>query len=125
VVLNEPDQPLLVRQIGAEMQADALRTATLQAVIEPLVVTVIKALLLQFPFQIPVGLGDEEEIRVCCLDAGIRSAQYSVTGACPARLPQVRANTAFSRSIAISQRIPSHWLAISAMVSRTALRRLG
>ncbi|MCG3776006.1 MAG: hypothetical protein JW395_2855 [Nitrospira sp.] len=64
VVLDETNELLLVRQIGAEVQAHALGRAMLQSIIEPLVVAVIEPLLLQLPFLVPVGLSDEEDIGV-------------------------------------------------------------
>src|SRR6516164_1205254 len=62
VVLNEADKLRLVSGIGAQMKTNALRIAMFQAVIEPLVVAVIEAQSLQLPLQVPVRLGNEEEI---------------------------------------------------------------
>ena len=64
MVLDEADQPLLVRQDQPEMQPHVLGVVMLQPVVESLVVAVIEPLLLQFPFQVPVGLGDEQKIGV-------------------------------------------------------------
>jgi hypothetical protein len=33
-----------------------------ETVVEALVVTVVEPLLLQFPFQVPIGLGDENRV---------------------------------------------------------------
>ena len=50
------------------MLAHALGVPVLHAVVEFLVVAEIKALLLQLPLQVPIGLGDEPELRVLCFD---------------------------------------------------------
>ena len=42
----------------------------LQAIVEPLVIAKIKAALLQFPLEIPVGLRDKQKILVRFLDRG-------------------------------------------------------
>ena len=63
MVLDETEELLLVGKIGAEMKADTLRIAVLQPVIELLVVAEVESLLLQLPLQVPIGLGNEEEIR--------------------------------------------------------------
>src|SRR5262249_36597421 len=68
VVLNETNQPLLVCRIRTEMKPDAFCVVIHQAVIQPLVVTEVEPLLLKFPFQVPVRLGDEEEIGMCRLN---------------------------------------------------------
>src|SRR3954452_8995542 len=57
--------------------------------------------------------------------APITSAQYSVAGAGPASAPQVRENTELTISMAMSQRTPSAWPAMSASVSMTARRSDG
>ena len=72
------------------MQADALCIAVLQSVVELLVVAEVETLLLEFPLQIPVGLGNKEKAGMLFLMAEMISTQYSVVGRGPARLPQVR-----------------------------------
>ena len=64
MILDEPDQSFLVSKVSAEMKPHALGGLVFQTVIESLVVAVVKALLLQLPLQVPVGLGDEQEIRM-------------------------------------------------------------
>ena len=50
------------------MQAHALRALVLQTVVQPLVVAEIEAVLLQLPLHVPVGFGNEQEVRVGALD---------------------------------------------------------
>ena len=59
------------------------------------------------------------------LTAGIMSVQYSVAGGRPARLPQVRLKTAFMKSMAMSQRMPSHCWAMHDTVSSATWRSPG
>ena len=54
--------------------------------------------------------------------APMTSLQYSVAGAGSTRSPQVPANTSFRRSMAMSQRTPSHWSRIPFSVSIAAAR---
>ena len=61
VVLQEAGQLVLVIQARVEMLAHRPGMAVAEAVVEPLVVGVIEALLLERPFQVPVDLGHEEE----------------------------------------------------------------
>ena len=102
------------------MPPHALGRVVLQPVVQPLVVAKVESLLLEVPFEIPICLGHEEEVRVRLLTAQIASTQYSVDGPRTGRWPHVRSNTSFSGSIAMSQRTPSHWPAISESVSTTA-----
>ena len=57
----------MVSGVVTEMQSNAFRVSIFQTVVQPLVVTEIEALLLEFPFKVPIGLRDEEEIRMCLL----------------------------------------------------------
>ncbi len=66
------------------MLGDALCSATLELVINFLVVAKVEALLLEFPLHVPVGLGDEQEPAYFLLIAGITSLQYSDPGRRPA-----------------------------------------
>lgn len=50
------------------MGADGSGALVDQAVVEPLVVAVVEALLLEVPFEVPVRLRDEEEIGVALAD---------------------------------------------------------
>ena len=62
MVLDEAKQLLLVGKISREMKPNTLRGAMLQAVVEPLVLTEIKCLLMQFALKIPVRLGHKDEV---------------------------------------------------------------
>ena len=53
------------------------------------------------------------------------AGQNSSAGSGPGRAPQVRAKTSLVISMAMSQRIPSHWLAILASVRAASARRAG
>src|SRR5262245_25006302 len=68
VVLNETNKPVLVCHIRTEMKPDAFCVFIHQTVIQPFVITEVEPLLLEFPFQVPIGLGDEEEIGMCRFD---------------------------------------------------------
>src|SRR5580692_1994521 len=68
VVLEEANQLLLVGKVSAEMKPNSLCIVMLQAIVEPLVVTEVEPLLLQLPLQVPVGLGNEAEVRMRSLD---------------------------------------------------------
>ena len=81
--------------------------ALAKAIVEPLVVGVIEALLLQRPFHVPVDLGHEEEAGHSFAHA-LRRRRPEERG----RWPQVRSKTSGKTSIAMSQRTPSHWPAI-------------
>ena len=108
VVLEEAGQLVLIVEPGVKMLADGPGMAFAEAVVEPLVVGVVEALLLERPFQVPVDLGHEAEAGM--LAARTRSvARGQKSGA---RWPQVRSKTSGSTSIAMSQRTPSHWPAI-------------
>jgi hypothetical protein len=68
MILNESDQSVLVSRFCAEMKPDALGRVALQAVVQPFVVAEVESLLLQLPFEVPVGLGDELELRMVPFD---------------------------------------------------------
>ena len=68
MVLDEADQALLVSGVRQQVQPDPLGVALLQPVVEPLVVAVVEALLLQGPLQVPVGLGEKAELGPAGLD---------------------------------------------------------
>jgi hypothetical protein len=63
------------RKIREEVFAYALRVTVLHPVIEFLVVAKIKTLLLEFPFNVPVGFGDELEPPCLLLTVGITMLQ--------------------------------------------------
>ncbi len=64
MVLEEAQQFGLIPQVGAEMQTNAFGGLVLQAVVEPLVVAEIESLLLQLPLEVPIGFGNEQEVRM-------------------------------------------------------------
>src|SRR5262249_55090813 len=70
MILQKPDELVLVGKIGVQMRPDALGSIMLQAVVQPLVVTVVESLLLQVPLQVPIGLGDKEHVRMSLPHSG-------------------------------------------------------
>ena len=50
------------------MQPHTLGVVMLQAVVEPLVVTKVEALLLQLPLEVPVSFGNKEEVGIVFFD---------------------------------------------------------
>src|SRR6201987_4543121 len=70
VILKEAKQLLLVGKVRTEMKPNTLCVAMLQTIIESFVVAEVESLLLQHPLQVPVGLGNEEEVRMRSLDGG-------------------------------------------------------
>src|SRR5262245_28730165 len=72
VVLHESSQAILEIETGGEMFADRPRMTVAQSVVEPLVVAVVEALLLERPFEIPIDLGHEDESRVSFVNASDR-----------------------------------------------------
>jgi len=60
VVLQKTSQPILIIKCGVEVLAHWSRVTCAQAVIQALVIGVVKPLLLERPFQIPVDLGINE-----------------------------------------------------------------
>ena len=101
VIFEEAGELVLKVEAGHQMVADAPRMAVAQAVVEPLVVGVVEAQLLERPFQVPVDLGHEGEIAVG-RDAPLR---WHRTRSGSMTMPQVRRKTSGSSSIAMSQRI--------------------
>src|SRR5947209_1741835 len=63
VVLDKPKELGVIRRIRTQVQPPTLCILVLQAVVESLVVTEVKALLLKLPFEIPVSLGYKEKSR--------------------------------------------------------------
>ena len=61
VVLEKPHEAPLVAGVGGQVAADLVGALAREAVVEPLVVAGVEALLLERPLEIPVGLGEEEE----------------------------------------------------------------
>src|SRR5262245_65184887 len=63
VVFQKARQPILVLQPGVEMLTHRPGLTIAQAIVQPFVIRVIESLLLQRPFQVPVDLGHEAEVR--------------------------------------------------------------
>ena len=108
MVFNEANQLILVGQVSQQVKPDAFDAVMLQPVIQAFVVAVVKALLLEFPFQVPVGFGDEENAWLPLFDLLNQLRPVFRSGLTPARSPQVRSKMGFIRSMAMSQRMPSH-----------------
>src|SRR5690349_20190792 len=62
VILEKSRRLALKVRIGAEMITHRPRCVVSQPVVKPLVVGVVKPLLLERPFEIPVDFGHEEEL---------------------------------------------------------------
>ena len=107
VVFEKAGQFVLIVHTGVEVLAHGRCMALTQAVVQPLVIGVIEALLLQRPFQVPVDLGHEEKVRKLLPHALGRLGPEEGT-----RLPQVRSKMSGKISMAMSQRTPSHCPAI-------------
>ena len=60
VIFDETEQLLLIGKVSTKMKSNILCIFMLQPVVEPLVIAKVESLLLQFPLQIPVSLGNEE-----------------------------------------------------------------
>src|SRR5271155_3719889 len=63
VILKKARRLALKLRIGAEMIAHGSRMPLAKPVVKPLVIGVVEALLLQSPFQVPVNLCHEKEVR--------------------------------------------------------------
>src|SRR5690606_11909874 len=61
VVLEEMHGLALMLRVGAEMRTKALSVRAAEMIVERLVVREVEALLLELPFAVPVGFGDEDE----------------------------------------------------------------
>src|ERR1700719_3924610 len=64
MVFEKAGELVLVVEAGEQVVADRPDVALPQTVVEPLVVAIVKALLLQRPFEVPVDLGHEGEGRI-------------------------------------------------------------
>jgi hypothetical protein len=69
VVLNEVGQATLVSRVGPQVGAQRHQVTIAQVIVEPLVVGVVEAELLQPVLEIPVDLGQQQEIRVAGLSS--------------------------------------------------------
>jgi hypothetical protein len=71
VVFEEAGHTVLEVEVRREVLANRTDVAVLEAVVEPLVVGVVEALLLEGPFEIPIDLGEKEEIRQILRSKGL------------------------------------------------------
>jgi hypothetical protein len=62
VIFDEPKQFALIADIGKEMKPHLLGRSRCESGIESLVVAEVEPLLLQFPFEVPIGFGYKREI---------------------------------------------------------------
>ena len=108
VVLEEAREPVLVVEAREEVLPHRPCLAALEAVVEPLVVRVVEALLLEGPLEVPVDLREEEEAR----DSSRRTGGRRLGQKGSAGMPHVLSNTSGRTSIAMSHRTPSHCPAI-------------
>jgi hypothetical protein len=72
VVLQEPGRAGLEPELGVQVPARRRGVEGPQPVVEPLVVRLVEPELLEIPLQVPVRLGQEQEIRVAPADGGDR-----------------------------------------------------
>src|SRR4029077_12466366 len=70
MVFEKASELVLVIEAGEQVIADRLDVTLSQAVIEPLVITVVEALLLRGPFEVPIDLGHECEGRILRMNRG-------------------------------------------------------
>ena len=70
VILQKVQRSIAERRRGPEVLAHGARRPGAQPVVEPLVIGEVETLLLQRPLEVPVNLGDEEELRVPPTNAG-------------------------------------------------------
>src|SRR5262245_17640660 len=68
VVFDEAKEPVLVRNVGEEMLANAGRVVVLEPIVEAFVVAEVEPEFLELPLEVPVRFGDEKEIRMRLLD---------------------------------------------------------
>jgi hypothetical protein len=62
MVLDETEQLLLVGKLSTDMQPNILRFVMFQPIIESLVVAEVEPMMLQFPLQVPISLGNEAAV---------------------------------------------------------------
>ena len=84
-----------------------------KAVVQSLVVAIVKPQLLHSPFEVPVHFANKREVwRLRAYRRnGFSVQKFALRRHLPQRHPEVLRKISLSRSIAISQRTPSHWLA--------------
>jgi len=64
MILNEAHQFILIATVCKQMQAHGFGVVVNQSVIQPLVIAVVEALLLQLPLKAPVCLGHEQGVGI-------------------------------------------------------------
>ncbi len=64
MILNEAHQFILIAEVCKQMLAHGFGVVVNQSVIQPLVIAVVEALLLQLPLKAPICLGHEQRLRI-------------------------------------------------------------
>src|SRR6516164_10697588 len=90
VVFKKAGELVLVIQPGEQVTADRPGMAVSQAVVKPLVVTIVEALLVQGPFEVPINLGHKGEGRIFLADRRGRLRPEWVRRQSPSALKNVR-----------------------------------
>ena len=68
MILEEPNQSLLISRVCQQVRPHAFRIFMAEPIVESLVVTIIKTLLLQYPLHVPVGFRNKKKIRKLLFD---------------------------------------------------------
>src|ERR1700733_13373500 len=68
MILQKPYEFALIIKTRIQMFADRSNVPGLEPVVQPFIVAIIEALLLQGPFQIPIYLRHESKGRMCLAD---------------------------------------------------------
>jgi hypothetical protein len=63
MVLKQPGQLLLKLPVRAEMITHWPRVPVPEAIVKSLVIGIVEALPLKYPSEVPINLGDKEEVR--------------------------------------------------------------
>ena len=90
VVFQEPGQLVLIVEAGLEVLSHRPRVPLAEAVVKPFVVSVIEPLLEHRPFQVPINLGHEAEVRVLLPNSLSRLRPEQIGAATPGPLEDVR-----------------------------------
>src|SRR6516225_11114843 len=90
VILEKAGELVLVIEAGEQVTADRSGMTVSQAVVKPLVVTIVEALLVQGPFEVPINLGHKGEGRIFLADRRGRLRPEWVRRQSPSALKNVR-----------------------------------
>ena len=125
VVLDEAQQPLLVGRVAGQVAAHGVGALVDQPVVEALVVAVVEALLLERPLHVPVGLGDEHEVRAARLDAADHVRPEVLGRAASRARPRCGRTPRWSSASPCRSAAPSHCAPSPVSSSATASRSSG